>query len=83
MIEFYQVIQPHFLGQLIQLYPAYDLGPHLGKESFIAGGEGLEKKVGSDGIQDGIAEKFQPLVIDFDPVGSLFADGLVQESQLV
>jgi hypothetical protein len=51
---------------MIEVVTVYDLRTGLGKEALLLVGEFVEEEIGHQGIQDGISQKFEALVVHLD-----------------
>jgi len=60
-----------------------DLGARGGQEALVLGGVSLVEEIGDYGVEDGVAQVFQPLVIGPASVGHLHGLGTVYHGQLV
>lgn len=63
-------IQTDFYGQFVQCFTLYDFAAGVGEETFMFAFEVAEDNISYDGIQNGVAQKFQPFVIN--PTSLLF-----------
>ncbi len=61
-------VEPDMHGQRVERLPRDDAGPHLGEEPLVVAGKLDEQEIGGDGLDDGIAQKLEPLVVDGLPV---------------
>lgn len=59
---FEQAEDPQVLGQTAQAFPAHQFGTHSGQKTFLGFGELLIEMFGDHRVQNGISQKFQPLV---------------------
>ena len=61
-------IQADFHGQLVERLPRHDLRPQLREEPLVPVGILDEKVVRGNGLYHGVAQEFEPLVVDRAPV---------------
>ena len=61
-------IQADFHGQLVERLPRHDLRPQLREEPLVPVGIFDEKVVRGNGLYHGVAQEFEPLVVDRAPV---------------
>lgn len=59
----YEAFEPHFLGEPVEGFALNDFAAGVGEESFSLAGEVVIEEVAGNGFEDGISEKFQPLVV--------------------
>ena len=57
-------VEADLYGQCVERLARHHLRPQLRHEAFVAVGEFDEQVVRSDGLDDGVAQKFQALVVD-------------------
>lgn len=61
---FYQFVQSDFYGQFVECFALYNFGTGVGEETFAASFEMAVYNVSYDGVEDGIAQEFEPFVVD-------------------
>lgn len=67
MEYFYQLVQTDFHGELVQRFALHDFGAGVGEEALATAFEMLIDDVAHDGVEDGVAQEFQPFVVDGAP----------------
>ena len=79
----YQFVQSDVYGQLVQCFALYDFGAGIGQETFAFPFEMTVDDVAYDGVEDGVAEKFQPFVVQGTAFFGTQGGGFVQQCLLV
>ena len=79
----YQAGKSHFLGQLAQGVAADKLGTGVGEETFALAFEMVVHDVPHDGIEQGIAEELQPLIVQRLALFVALRDAFVHQRQLI
>ena len=79
----YELVDSHFLGKFVQGVPLYELAPGVGQEALAFAWEMLVYDVAHNSIEDGVAQKLKPLVVDGLALGVSSHDALVHQSQFV
>lgn len=82
-VVLYQLREAYLLGQSVEVGAADEFGAHLGQESFALGGVFLVEEFGHYGAQHGVAQVFEPLVVDAAAFAHIEGFGLVDEGNLV
>ena len=77
-----ELVEARVLGQLVERLALDDVAARVGEEAFGLLGEVLEDDVTHDGAEYGVAEEFQPLVVDALAL-LLHSHRLVQHGYLV
>ena len=79
----HQLVQSDFHGEFVQCFALHDFGAGVGEESFATAFEMLVDDVAHDGVEDGVAQKFQTFVVDEAPFLRAHGDGFVQQGLLI
>ena len=79
----YELVDSHFLGKFVQGVPLHELTPGVGQEALALAWEMLVYDVAHNSIEDGVAQKLKPLVVDGLALGVSSHDALVHQSQFV
>ena len=69
--------------QFVEVSAAYAFGAHFGEVAFALVGVFFVEEFSHDGAEDGIAEVFEPLVVDFVALAHVERLGFVNEGYLV
>ena len=78
-----ELIDAHLLRQLVEGVTLNEFGTGIGKKSLALAGEMMVHDVAHNGIENGIAEKLEPLVVDGLALAVAVHDALVHERHLV
>ena len=76
---FHQFVQPYFHGQLVQRLALHYLGAGVGEEAFAASLEVAVDDVAHNGVQDGVAQEFEPFVVQGAALFGAEEGGLVEQ----
>ena len=78
-----ELVDAHLLRQLVEGVTLNEFGTGIGKKSLALAGEMMVHDVAHNGIENGIAEKLEPLVVDGLALAVAVHDALVHERHLV
>ena len=59
-----EFVEPDLHGELVEGVAAHEFAAQGGEVAFLLVGVALVEQVGDDGAEDGVAEVFEPLVVD-------------------
>ena len=78
-----ELVYTHLLRQFVERVALYQLGAGIGEETLAFAGEVVIHYIANDGIQDGVAKKFKPLVVHRLAFLVTVHDALMHQGHLV